>query len=46
MMIDKRIKNKKLQCDINKKASEILVFSSGKMDQCEYLTGEEILPSD
>ena len=41
-----KIKNKKLQCDINRKAARISVLSSGKFDKYEYLTGEEILPSN
>ena len=35
---------KKLQYDINRKAAEISDLSLGKIDKCEYLTGEEILP--
>ena len=36
----------KLQCDINREASKILALSSSKIDKYEYLTGEELLPSD
>ena len=36
----------KSQCDINRKASKILALSSSKIDKYEYLTGEELLPSD
>ena len=32
--------------DINREASKISALSSGKVDQYEYFTGEEILPSD
>ena len=32
--------------DIDREAAKILTLSSGKIDQCEYVTGEEILPSD
>ena len=46
MTTDDKIKNKKLQCDINRKAARISVLSSGKFDKYEYLTGEEILPSN
>ena len=31
---------------INKEAAKISALSSGKYDKYEYLTGEEILPSD
>ena len=41
-----QIKNKKLQYDINRKAAKISALSSGKIDKYEYLTGEEILPSN
>ena len=46
MAIDDNIKDEKRQCDINKEAAKISVLSSGKIDKYEYLTGEEILPSD
>ena len=36
----------KLQYDIKREASKISASSSGKINQYEYLTGEEILPSD
>ena len=36
----------KLQYDINKEAAKISPLSSGKIDKYEYLTAEEILPSD
>ena len=41
-----QIKNEKLQYDINRKAAKISALSSGKIDKYEYLTGEEILPSN
>ena len=44
MSIDDKIKNEKMQCNINRKAAKISALSSRKID--EYLTGEEILPSD
>ena len=44
--IDDQIRDKKLQCDINREAAEILALSSGKIDKYEYLTGKEILPSN
>ena len=37
---------KKLQYDINIEAAKISALSSGKIDMYEYLTGEEILPSN
>ena len=41
-----KIKDEKLQCDINKEAAKISAWSSGKIDKYAYLTGEEILPPD
>ena len=43
--IDK-IRDEKLQYDINRKAAKISVLSSGKIDKYEYLTGEAMLPSN
>ena len=40
------IRDVKLQYDINREAAKKLPLSSGKIDKYEYLTGEEILPSD
>ena len=40
------IKDEKLQYDINREAEKISALSSGKIDKYEYLTGEEILPSN
>ena len=40
------MKDEKLQYDINREAAKISVLSSGKIDKYEYLTGEEILPSN
>ena len=45
MTIDNKIRDKKLQYDINKEAAKVSALSSGKIDQYEYLTGEEILSS-
>ena len=42
MTIDDPISNEKLQYDINRESA----LSSGKADKHEYLTGEEILPSN
>ena len=45
MTTDDKIRDKKLQYDINREAAKILALSSGKIDKYEYLTSEEILPS-
>ena len=44
MTIDYKNRNEKLQYDVNWKAAKISVLSFGKIDKCEYLTGEEMLP--
>ena len=44
--INDQIRDEKLQYDINRKAAEISAKSSGKLHKYEYLTGEEILPSN
>ena len=41
-----KIKDEKLQCNINREEAKISALSSGKIDKYEYLTGEEILKSD
>ena len=46
MTIDDKIKDEKLKCNINREAAKISALSSGKIDKYEYLTGEEILPSN
>ena len=46
MTIEDQIKDDKLQYDINREAAKISALSSGKIDKYEYLTGEEILPSN
>ena len=46
MTIEDQIKDEKLQYDINTEAAKISALSSGKIDKFEYLTGEEILPSN
>ena len=46
MTIEDQIKDEKLQYDINREAPKISALSSGKIDKYEYLTGEEILPSN
>ena len=44
--MDDQIKDEKLQYDINREAAKISALSSGKINKHEYLTGEEILPSN
>ena len=46
MTIESQIKDEKLQYDINTEAAKMSALSSGKIDKYEYLTGEEILPSN
>ena len=46
MTIEDQIKDEKPQYDINREASKIYALSSGKLDKYEYLTGEEILPTN
>ena len=46
MNIEDQIKDENLQYDINREAAKISALSSGKLDKYEYLTGEEILPSN
>ena len=46
MTIDDQIKDEKLQYSINREAAKISALSLGKIDKYEYLTCEEILPSD
>ena len=45
MKIGEKIKDEKLQCDINREAAKISALLSWKIDKYEYLIGEEILPS-
>ena len=46
MTIDDQIRNEKLQYDLNREAAKISALSSGKIRKYEYLTGEDILPSN
>ena len=45
MTIDDKIRDEKLQYDVNREATKISALSSGKIDKYEYLTGQEMLPS-
>ena len=46
MTINDQIRDEKLQYDINREATKITALSSGKIHKYEYLTGEDILPSN
>ena len=46
MKTDNKIKDEKLQYDINREAAKILALSSGKTDKYEYFISENIQPSD
>ena len=46
MIIEDQFKDEKLQYDIKREAAKRSALSSGKIDKYEYLTGEEILPSN
>ena len=46
MTNDDKIKNDKLQYNINREAEKLSPSSSRKNDEYEYLTSEEILPSN
>ena len=46
MTINDQIKDEKLQYNINREAAKISALSSSKLHKYEYLTGEDILPSN
>ena len=46
MTTDDKIRDEKLQYDINREAAKISALSSGKTYKYEYLTGKEILLPD
>ena len=46
MTINDQIKDEKLEYDIDREAAKISALSSGKIHKYEYLTGEDILPSN
>ena len=46
MTMNYQISDKKLQYDINREAAKISAISSSKTHKYEYLTGEDILPSN
>ena len=46
MITDDQIRDEKLQYDIKREATKISALSPGEINKYEYLTGEEILPSN
>ena len=46
MATDDTFRDEKLQYNINREAVKALALSSGKIYKYEYLTGEEILPTN
>ena len=46
MTINDQIRDEKLHYDINREAAKISALSSGKICRYEYLTSEDILPSN
>ena len=46
MTIKDQVKDEELQYHINGETAKISALSSGKIDKYEYLTGEEMLPSN
>ena len=46
MTSNDQIRDEKLQYDINREAAKISALSSGKIHKYDYLTGEDILPSN
>ena len=46
MAIINQIRDEKLQHDINRETAKISALSSGNIQKYEYLTGEDILPSN
>ena len=46
MTINDQIRDEKIQSDINSEAAKISALSSGEIRKYEYVTGEDILPSN
>ena len=46
MTINDQIRDEKLQYNINREAAKISALSSGKIHKYEYLSGEDILPTN
>ena len=46
MTIGDKIRDEKLECDINGEAAKMSALSSGKIDKYEYLIGKDVLPPE
>ena len=46
MTIDDKIRDEKLEYDINGEAAKMSALSSGKIDKYEYLIGKDVLPPE
>ena len=46
MTINDQIRDEKLQYDINREAAKTSALSSGEIHKNDYVTGEDILPSN
>ena len=46
MTLEDQIRDEKLQYDINREVAKISALSSAEVHKYEYLTGEDILPSN
>ena len=46
MIINDQIRDEKRQYDIHREATKVSALLSGKIHEYEYLTGEDILPSN
>ena len=46
MTIDDQIRDEKLQYAVSREAAKLSALSSGKIHKYEYITGEDILPSN
>ena len=46
MTSDDKVRDEKLQCNINREAAKVSALSSGKIDKYECLIGDEISTSD
>ena len=46
MTINDQIRDEKVQYDINRETAKLSALSSGKIQKYEYLTYEDILPSN
>ena len=44
MTIDDKIRDKELQCDVNRESAKISGLFFGKTGECEHLTDEGMLP--